>query len=339
MVKAICKELELRKNYLNHEEIKTIYFGGGTPSLLTEQEFDLIFNQMYKLFRIAKNPEITLEANPDDLTLEKSIILAKFPINRLSIGIQSFSDEHLTFMNRAHSSLEAKKAIENVKNVGFNNLSLDLIYGIPSLNHTILENDLSHLLALKPNHISAYCLTIEEKTPFGKWTKNGKLAPISDEFSAQQFEIVIQTLKNNAFEQYEISNFCTSENYAQHNTAYWQGKSYLGIGPGAHSYNGISRSYAVANNSKYTQAIEEDLLFLTTENLTPTDSLNDYILTGIRTKWGINDVVLKQKHNYSNFSEINNLISEKLLYKQNDSFILTEKGKLLADWVAERLFI
>ena len=343
MALAIANEIGLQKNYLKSKNIETIYFGGGTPSLLNEEEFEIIFKAIYKNFIIDIDAEITLEANPDDLSKEKLNILKKYPFNRLSIGVQSFYEPHLKFMNRAHTSSEAYSSVINAQNAGFDNITIDLIYSVPHHDHSIWENDLQKAVELNIQHISAYSLTIEPKTVFGKQLKNGKITPIDEEFSAKQFEILVEYLSENNFDQYEISNFCLPDKYARHNSNYWKRKNYLGLGPSAHSFNGETRQWNVSNNKEYINSIKNNLLPFTIEHLSTTDQINEYLLTSLRTKWGtdINEI---EKISGINFYKKNQIVIENYIISDhltlnNNIITLTQKGKLLADEITLQLYI
>ncbi len=340
VINALSTELTLRKAEITSAEtIETIYFGGGTPSLLSEAELNSLLQTIHSNFSVAPDAEITLEANPDDLLLPKLREFKNAGVNRLSIGIQSFHDAHLTFMNRAHTALEAHKSIDHAHSLGFNNLSLDLIFGIPADTDGFLKEDLKHFFELQPNHISAYGLTIEEKTPFGKWTEKGKMAPIDEDFTARQFDIVMEQMEANGYEQYEISNFCRDQQYSRHNTAYWQSKLYLGIGPGAHSYNSQMRSFNVSNNADYVRQIQSGTLPSTSEMLTKQDNVNDYILTRLRTKWGIDTQFIVDNYGIDLIPQAMEFIQDGFLIADNGVLILSKKGKLLADFISERLFV
>lgn len=343
IVQAICRELVLQKDYLNKEVIHTIYFGGGTPSLLTETELQRILDTTYQHFTIASHPEITLEANPDDLSKDKLQRLRQAGINRLSIGIQSFHEPHLRYLNRAHNAQEAKACVTNAQDTGFTNLSIDLIYAIPAGNHDLWAQDLQTAIELQPQHISSYCLTIEEKTVFGNWLKKSKIKEADEEFAAEQFEMMVDVLAKHGYEQYEISNFCLPGFYSRHNSNYWKKDQYLGIGPSAHSYDGVSRQFNVASNSRYLKALAEDKLDFEKELLQPHDQVNEYILTGLRTKWGCDLQRVKEAFDYdlyaNNKKYIDELISQEMAFIQDQHFILSNKGKLLADRIASDLFI
>lgn len=343
MLLAISKEVILQKKYLAGEIIETIYFGGGTPSLLSSEELSQLLQTVYAHFEVAPFPEITLEANPDDLSFEKLSSFSEANINRLSIGIQSFDDNHLTYLNRAHNSQEALSCIEDARKVGIDNISIDLIYAIPSDNHDLWRKDLAQAIALKPTHISSYCLTIESSTAFGNWLKRGKIKSINDEYAAQQFEILLSTLKENGFEQYEVSNFCLPNQYSKHNSNYWRQEKYLGVGPSAHSYNGINRQFNISSNKKYVDAINQKIVPFTLDQLNHKDHINEYLLTTLRTKWGAS--LHKIEHTYQhdllgvNEAYINDLLKRGLAKIENSALILTDQGKLFADKIASDLFL
>lgn len=343
MVETIAREIVDRKEYLPGNQLDTIYFGGGTPSLLDNDELDLLLNTIHKHFAVNTKAEITLEANPDDLTPTKLKQLATAGINRLSIGIQSFDSSHLTYLHRIHTAGEAESCVKNAQDVGIEAISIDLIYAIPSENHLLLEKDLQKAASLNVPHLSAYCLTIEPQTVFGKWLKNKKIQPIEDEYAAQQFEIVVQQLAQNGYEQYEISNFARNGRYSQHNTAYWQRKHYLGVGPSAHSYNGVSRQYAVSNNASYLASAQKGAIDFTLEKLSASDQVNEYLLTGLRTKWGCQLNILKDLSGGQflriHQSTLENLMQKNWVVTVADTLLLTEKGKLFADHITSELFI
>lgn len=342
MIESICSELELQRSYLNHDKIDTIYFGGGTPSILASTEIENILTSIHTLFEINSYPEITMEANPDDLSMEKLKGLKKLGINRLSIGIQSFHDKILKYLNRAHNSKEAIFCIKNAREAGFENLSIDLIFSIPDQTIGQLKKDMDQAFALNPEHISVYSLTIEEKTVFGNWYKKRKIRQLSDEDSANQFDFIITTLEDHGYEQYEISNFCRDERYSRHNTSYWKNIKYLGIGPGAHSYNSDNRQFNVANNHKYMKSIREGIVPSEGEKLTKMDRANEFILTSLRTKWGCDLLKLHDLFGYNLIilqeNKIKELISEAQLFMENKHIFLTRKGKFLADTIIADLF-
>ncbi len=287
VLSAIEKELKLRSNYLGQELVDTIYLGGGTPSLLSEIELQSIFQTVLNNYTVSDHAEITLEANPDDLTKVKLQELKQTPINRLSIGVQSFFEEDLRFMNRAHNAKEAVTSIQNAKEVGFDNLSIDLIFGSQTTSNEMWQRNLSIFFDLGINHLSAYSLTVEEKTALAHNIAKGKVKNIDDEKNYTQYLILQNAIKENGFEQYELSNYCIDESYSKHNTSYWQNKKYLGIGPSAHSFNGISRQWNVKNNTLYTKAINEGNSYFEKEELSEIDRYHEYLITSLRTKWGV----------------------------------------------------
>lgn len=343
LVEALCKEISLQSQFINSDPIETIYFGGGTPSLLDDSEMAKIWLSLHQHLDLASLAEVTLEANPDDLNPFKLESLRASGINRLSIGVQSFHDPHLQFMNRSHLGHQAVESIENARRAGFDNISIDLIYAIPSPTHEVWIRDLERALELSPEHISAYCLTIEDKTAFGRWQKTGKLKPVDEPFAADQFEILIETLEKRGFDQYEISNFARNGGYAKHNTSYWQQKKYLGIGPSAHSFNGSWRQYNVSNNARYIKAIKEGVVPFEREELSDSDRFNEYLLTSIRTKWGTNLSYGLREFGVDveklNAAALDLLQKEGLLFVSDSTLYLTKKGKLLADEITSRLMI
>lgn len=339
---AIAKEAEKQKEYLNGASINTIYLGGGTPSLLNEAEIGEIFNALYKHYSIDKDAEITLEANPDDLDIDTIKLFQRNNINRLSIGIQSFNDGFLKYLNRAHDGKAARDCVSIAQSGGFENISIDLIYGIPHQDHEVWMSDLAMALSLDVQHISSYCLTIEPGTAFGNWKEKGKLKVADDEFTAFQFETLIHTLSAKGFEQYEISNFSKIGSISKHNSNYWFGAHYLGIGPGAHSYNGLSRQYNVSDNKKYIDSILNNSIPFSIEVLKEKDKVNEYLLTSLRTIWGCEVHKLVQE-GYSLkeyfLPKITKMSAAGLIDYKNNKITLTLKGKLLADQVIAELFI
>jgi oxygen-independent coproporphyrinogen III oxidase len=343
MIQAFVREIQLQKDYLNGEPINTIYFGGGTPSLLLPEELRLLMETIRKYFSVSPSSEITLEANPDDLTKEKLLQLKESGINRLSIGIQSFDDEVLQFLNRVHNSVAAENCVHLARKAGFDNISIDLICAIPNQDHQAWAKNIERALALKPDHISSYSLTIEEKTAFGRWAASGKLKVMDDEFAAAQLIMLVDTLEKNGFEQYEVSNFALTGFQSQHNSSYWRQQKYLGIGPSAHSYNGVSRQFNISNNHLYLKSIEKNSIPATLEVLTQAEMINDYLLTTLRTSWGANLRTLKENFKYNLMDEhelyIKSLAAKGLAQIENGTLILTKAGKLFADKIASDLFV
>ncbi len=341
LVSALQNELVLRKNELPNEPIKTIYFGGGTPSLLNLEELTAIFKTIYTEFTIAENPEITLEANPDDLSEEKINELANSKINRLSIGVQSFFEEDLKLMNRAHNAEEALNSIKLARSK-FDNISVDLIYGIPGMSNERWQKNIQILLDLDIPHISSYALTVEPNTALQKFIEKGKIKPVDDAAAAQHFETLRTVLKNAGFEHYEFSNYGKPGYFSQNNTAYWLGKPYLGIGPSAHSYDGNSRKWNIVNNTLYIKAIEKSELPLEVEELSITDRYNEYIMTRLRTYFGVDLVEVESEFGKEYLEYLKEqsvvLFEKEFLRIENDVMHITEKGTFLSDGIAADLF-
>lgn len=343
MVRAIDHELRLQRTYLEGETVNTIYFGGGTPSLLTSPELTQLLSTIADHYTVDVNPEITFEANPDDLSSDYLENLRQRGINRLSIGIQSFDEDILQYLNRAHNAMAARTCVEEARLAGFDNISIDLIYAIPGQDDERWLKNIRDAVALKPQHISAYSLTIEEKTAFGKWAKQGKLTLVDDEISATQLEMLVDELAKAGYQQYEVSNFSLPGFESKHNSSYWKQKKYLGVGPSAHSYDGETRQFNVNNNSLYLKAIAEDRIPATKEILTSADKINDYLMTTLRTAWGTDLVILKETMGYDlekvQHSYITSLIQRALAQIDNGKLILTRRGKLLADKISSDLFV
>ena len=342
LVSAIIRELYLQKEYLDGENIDTIYFGGGTPSVLTGQELHNIMECIWKNFPGAP-AEITLEANPGDLTPAKLEELKSAGINRLSVGIQSFHDPVLKYLNRDHNTLSAIASVQNARSAGISNISIDLIYSIPVQSDSEWRDNVRQAIALNPEHLSAYSLTIEPKTVFGNWASKNKLTPVDDDTSARQLEILIDELEGAGYEHYEVSNFSKPGFHSLHNSSYWKGAKYLGVGPSAHSYNTISRQFNVSNNAAYIKALAKDEIPFDLEVLTREDKINDYLLTTLRTSWGCDLHLLGVSHGYDVGKEHNayiaDLISHQLASLENGCLTLTRKGRLMADKIASDLFV
>jgi oxygen-independent coproporphyrinogen III oxidase len=343
MIDAICVELELQAGYFNHDQVNTIYFGGGTPSLMNEEHVKRILKQIRYYFNLSSNPEITLEANPDDLDVDQLSIFRNAGINRLSIGIQSFHEPHLKWMNRQHNAAQSEKCFYDARNAGFENISIDLIYALPSPNHDLWLSDLKKAVMMRPEHISSYCLTIEPKTAFGNWVAKGKMEDVEEEYAAQQFEILTETLNRYGYEQYEISNFAQSGYESQHNSNYWKQDKYLGIGPSAHSFNGNFKQANVSNNAKYLKSLAERKIPFEKIILTREDQMNEYILTSLRTKWGCNNQILMSKYGVNLLvlreDYLYGLFIQGMIEIEEQCITLTNKGKLLADKIASDLFV
>ncbi len=343
MIQALMHELHVRKNYLQGQPISSIYFGGGTPSILSVAEIERIIEAIQSNFALEQNTEITLEANPDDINLQKANDWYQAGINRLSIGIQSFDEGILKWMNRVHSAKEALEAMENVRLAGFENISIDLIYGVPQPNHEKWREDLTLAMQFKPEHISSYSLTIEEKTAFGNWVRKGKMRKPEDDFAAVQYEMLVETLRQNSYEQYEVSNFCHSENYSRHNSSYWLQQHYLGIGPSAHSYDGQSRQWNVANNTKYLKSLHNGGDYFQKEILSKSDKVNDYLLTALRTRWGLDYDKLRTEFqlgaDWPGWENFATLIAQKLAEPTEKGIRLSSSGRLMADAITSKLFV
>ena len=343
LVHAICQEIALQKEYLGSKNLKTIYFGGGTPSLLSADELEKILNTIHQNFSVENEAEITLEANPEDLTPSYLAAIKSLGVNRLSIGIQSFREENLRFLNRNHSSAQAITCISQAQDIGIDNISIDIIYGIPGNNLHDLALDIHKAVDTQVNHISAYSLTIEPKTVFGQQKKKGFFKELPESMQSQKFSFTRNLLAENGFEAYETSNFAKNEHYSKHNTSYWNQESYLGIGPSAHSFNQNSRQWNVAKNGVYIKAINEQSIPAEIEILTEANKINEYIMTRLRTKWGIEWSKIEQT-----FAQLNAEIPLDLIknWQKNDwahvskgHLILTETGALMADKLAADLFI
>lgn len=342
LVSCLVKELELRKEELQNEEIETIYFGGGTPSLLSVDELQLLIDAIYQNYVVIANPEITLEANPDDLSEEKIVQLSKTSVNRLSIGIQSFFEEDLQLMNRAHNAQEAKNCL-SVATRYFDNITIDLIYGVPNMRNERWRKNLQTAFEFGINHISSYALTVEPKTVLDLFIKQGKYPDVDEAVAKEHFDILVVETAKNGFVHYEISNFGKPNYFSKHNTSYWLGKKYIGIGPSAHSFNKTHRSWNVANNAKYIKAIQEGKLPLEQEKLTKKDQFNEYLMTGLRTIWGVSLEKIEEdfgeEFRKKLLKNAEKFIQQGLLVITNEVLKTTERGKFLADGLASELFI
>ncbi len=340
-VGALCDELRLRTHYLPDEELATIYFGGGTPSLLSPEDFDRIFLAIRRNFRIASNAEITIECNPDDLNELYINELRKFPFNRVSVGIQSFDDEELRFLRRRHSAKQAENAVRLLQNAGFQNISIDLMFGLPNQTQERWKRTLQRALSLDVQHISAYSLTYEGETPLVQMLRDGAIHEIDEEASVALFEMLIDTLSQNGFEQYEISNFSCTGFRSRHNSSYWHGVPYLGIGAAAHSYDGKTRQWNVADTQKYISEIERGSLPLEIENLSCEDRYNEFVFTNLRTREGVDLQLLeklfgKDKKDYCLRCAKPFIDSEKLLLS-NSHLRLSRSGIFVSDGIMSAL--
>ena len=342
IVLALIREIQLRKNEFHGEIIETIYFGGGTPSVLTNAEILSLIEAVYENFEVIENPEITLEANPDDLSEERIIALSKTPINRLSIGIQSFFEDDLKLMNRAHNSDEAQKSLA-IATKYFDNISVDLIYGIPGLTNEMWLENIETALRFGIPHISSYALTVEPKTALHKLIQTGKIAEPKDDVAQDHFDILVKTLTEKGFIHYELSNFGKPDYFSQNNSSYWLGKKYLGIGPSAHSFDGKSRSWNIANNMLYLKSISADKLPHEIEILTQQDRYNEYVMTGLRTIWGVSLERIEKEFgkDYLNYllNQADKFLIDGLLSIAENVMTTTAKGKFLADGIASDLFL
>ena len=341
LVNALCKEMILRKEEIPGP-LQTIYFGGGTPSLLDAEDLQQIFKTIDSHFEATEAPEITLEANPDDLTEAKLKMLAESRINRLSIGVQSFFEEDLKLMNRAHNASEALVCLQLAKQY-FDNISIDLIYGMPDMSDARWQENLDQAIALDIPHISSYALTVEPNTALQKFIEKGVVKPVDDAVAQKHFEILLAHMEKAGFENYEFSNFGKPGYFSQNNTAYWTGKPYLGIGPSAHSFDGNTRSWNINNNPKYIKAIEADVLPIERETLSTTDKYNEYVMTGLRTIWGISLEKIEQdfglKFKEYALQQAQKHIEEHLLFLDDHRIVVTKKGKFLSDGLASDLFL
>lgn len=341
MIRSLEKEIELRKDYLDDQTIETIYFGGGTPSVLNEDELVRLLNKIRTLFKVSANVEVTLEANPDDFTQEKVMEWKKAGVNRLSIGIQSFREKDLQWMNRSHNVEQSYEAVKMAQSAGITNITIDLIYGLPEMMMKEWEEQVETAVKLGVNHISAYCLTVEQNTALHHFVNRGTIIPAGEDQQADEFRKLVEILKDKGFEQYEISNFAIPGFESRHNSAYWKGINYLGIGPSAHSFNGVSRMWNVANNQRYLKGVEGGLPENEIEELTHEDRFNELLLTGLRTVYGVElnrligiltpeEAFYKTLHDYEKSGDIE--IVDEVIY-------LTKQGRLIADRIAADLFI
>ena len=341
LVTALAKELILRKDEFKNQTVETIYFGGGTPSLLTIDELQFLISEVYKNYIVIETPEITLEANPDDLSKDLIVQLSNSPVNRLSIGVQSFFEADLKLMNRAHNAEEAKACLEEATK-HFDNISIDLIYGIPGLTNENWIKNIETVLSYNIPHISSYALTVEPKTALDTFIKKGIIENVDDDLAQEQFHILIEKLEEAGFVHYELSNFGKPDYFSKNNSAYWQGKSYLGIGPSAHSFNGNERGWNVRNNSKYIKALEQNILPIETEILSTTDKYNEYVMTGLRTMWGVSLEKVKQDFGkmYKDYllEQATFYLKNEMLYLNDGKILVTKKGKFLSDGIASDLF-
>ena len=342
MVLALAKEIEMRKSEFQDEIVETIYFGGGTPSILQIADLKFLIDAVYKNYKVVENPEITVEANPDDLTENRIIELSNNKVNRLSIGIQSFFEDDLQLMNRAHNVEEAKKCLEIATHY-FDNISIDLIYGVPEMSNEKWLQNIETALSFGVPHISSYALTVEPKTALHSFIQKGIIPQPDDEVAQEHFQILVDKLSENGFIHYELSNFGKENYFSKNNSSYWLGKKYIGIGPSAHSYDGKNRGWNVSNNSRYIKSIQENKLPIEIETLTKTDRYNEYIMTGLRTIWGVSLERIEQEFGKTYLDYLNQqaskFIEDHLLFVDDNILRTTKKGKFLSDGIASDLFL
>lgn len=342
MVAALAHEISMRKGEFEQEIVETIYFGGGTPSILDIADLKFLIDTVYQNYKVTDNPEITVEANPDDLNPETILELAHSPVNRLSIGIQSFFEDDLKLMNRAHNVEEAKKCLEYASHY-FDNISIDLIYGIPNMSNEKWLQNIETALSFGVPHISSYALTVEAKTALHSFIQKGIILQPDDEVAAIHFQILVSKLSENGFIHYELSNFGKENYFSKNNSSYWLGKKYIGIGPSAHSYDGLNRGWNVSNNALYIKSIQENKLSIEIETLTKTDRYNEYVMTGLRTIWGVSLERIEKDFGKTYLDYLNQqaakFIDDHLLFIDDTILRTTKKGKFLSDGIASDLFL
>lgn len=341
LLEALLLEVDQRAS--SFEKTDTLYFGGGTPSVLTLQELDSILEKIKNKYDINPEVEVTLEANPEDINASYLDGLLQLGVNRLSMGVQSFHGEDLIFMNRNHTKSQTVLAIEMAKKAGFERINLDLIYGSPTTTDEMWRENVEEFLNLDIDHLSSYCLTSEPKTALANWIEKGKVN-LDDEKSSDQFHYLIDTLEASGYEQYEISNFCKNGSYAIHNTSYWQGRPYIGYGPAAHSFDGQKRRWNVANNQKYIQALHTQIPYFEEEKLDLKDRYNEYIMTGLRTKWGINKYQIEKQYGtqtleYFLHERLSNPYKEWLKEDEGGNVTIAKEGKFFSDAIASSFFM
>ena len=341
-IKALLKEIRLRKDYLGNESIETIYFGGGTPSILEATEIETILNELHRYFKVEPTVEVTLEANPDDITREKTVSWKSLGINRLSLGIQSFYEEDLKWMNRIHTAEQSVKSIQLLQSAGFSNITIDLIYGGPTLTDEKWKSNVERAVAFNIPHLSCYALTVEPKTALVKLIATKKVSDVISDCQARQFLMLVDWLEASGYEHYEISNFSKPGMHSRHNTSYWQQKKYLGLGPSAHSFDHVSRQWNVSNNAIYISSLLNEAPAFEMETLTPTQRLNEYIMTSLRTSVGMDLQFVSSEFGLNAKTTLEKQI-EKLrvngvISQTGETVCLTKNGKLLADGIAAGLF-
>lgn len=342
MVSALANEIAMRKDEFKDEVVETIYFGGGTPSILEIADLRWLIEEVFQHYNVTENPEITVEANPDDLSEERIIALSQNKVNRLSIGIQSFFEDDLKLMNRAHNVAEAKKGLEMATKY-FDNITIDLIYGMPEMSREKWLQNIQTALSYNIPHISSYALTVEPKTALHQFIQKGVIPPLDDDLAQEHFQLLVDTLEEHGFVHYELSNFGKEGYFSKNNSSYWLGKKYLGIGPSAHSYDGEKRGWNIANNSLYLKSLAENKLPIEIEILTKTDRYNEYIMTGLRTIWGVslNRIETEFGANYLNYlqQQAAKYIDDHLLFVDDNILRTTKRGKFLSDGIASDLFL
>ncbi|WNM19929.1 radical SAM family heme chaperone HemW [Flavobacterium capsici] len=342
MITALANEIQLRKSEFSDDVVETIYFGGGTPSILQISDLQFLIDEVFKHYKVVENPEITIEANPDDLSKERIIEFANSRINRLSIGIQSFFEEDLKLMNRAHNAIESKECLEFATKY-FDNISIDMIYGMPNMSKEKWLQNIETALSFNIPHISSYALTVEPKTALHKFIKQGIIPQLDDELAQEHFHLLVDKLEENGFIHYELSNFGKENYFSKNNSSYWLGKKYIGIGPSAHSYDGVTRSWNISNNSIYINSLKENKLPSETEMLSKTDRYNEYVMTGLRTVWGISLDRVEKEFGKTYLDYLNQqaekYIEDHLLFVDENILRTTKSGKFLSDGIASDLFL
>lgn len=339
LITALCHEIKLRRLEIQ-TEVQTIYFGGGTPSLLDNEELSLILATIRENYVVSKVAELSLEANPEDVCEEKLTHWKKEGINRLSIGLQSFKESDMQWMNRTHLASDGEKSVRLAQQFGFRNITVDLIYGLPQLTKEEWKEHLEMVVTLEITHISAYCLSVEPKTALHHQVKHNQLITADEDTQSEQFEFMIDFLKSKGFEQYEICSFAKNEQYSKHNSAYWQGVHYIGIGPSAHSFNGQQRRWNISNNSVYYKNVGVNETWFTVEHLSKNEQWNELFLTGLRTKWGVSKKTIEDLNSFTpaELSLITNYILDEFIIEAPTNFSLTDKGKIRADGIASSFF-
>jgi len=341
VVQAICSEIRMRHDFLQEKKVASLYLGGGTPSILSQASLEALLKQIEKFYDVSELEEFTIEANPDDITAQSLALWHTLGINRISLGVQSFFDEDLEYMNRAHTSKQSYRSIELIKKSKIKNFSIDLIYGGHTTTAGMLLTNINEAVQLKIPHLSVYGMTVEKKTALHAFIEKGELSPLDEEKQALQFTFLMDQMEEEGYEQYEISNYCKKRKYALHNTNYWKAKPYIGFGPSAHSFNGEQRMWNISDNNAYVKAISNKSAYSETEILTKKDKYNEYLLTGLRTMWGVDMKRVETDHkSFLNVFEagLARQLKTKMLVKEDNQITLTKEGKLVADNVIADLF-